>query len=47
MTISGSVGIKAWLGRGLGAQVEYRGRGVGIDFEGAVNEYTIGLVRRV
>ena len=44
VTISGSVGGKWWLREGLGAQVEWRARGVGADFEGSANEYSLGFI---
>ena len=47
LTISGSLGIKAWFGQQFGGQVEFRARGVGADFGGTSSEYTLGLIWRI
>lgn len=47
LTISGSLGLRAWIGERLGAHVEYRGRGIGVDFGGSSSEYTAGLIWRI
>jgi hypothetical protein len=41
-TISGSLGLRAWFGERFGVVVEFRGRGIGADFEETTAEYTIG-----
>lgn len=47
LTISGSLGIKAWLKDALGVQAEIRSRGVELDFTGSTTEYTLGLIWRI
>lgn len=47
LTISGSLGIKAWLNERLGAQGEFRARGVSSEFSGTSTEYTLGLIWRI
>ena len=46
VTFSGSVGIKTWLRDRLGAQVEYRARGIG-DTGGSSNEFSAGALLRL
>ena len=43
MTISGSLGARAWLTSTVGIQAEFRGRGIGFDFDGSSAEYSVGL----
>jgi hypothetical protein len=47
LTISGSLGLRAWLGERAGVHVEYRGRGIGVDFDGSSSEYTAGMIWRI
>lgn len=47
LTISGSLGVRAWIGEQMGIVGEYRGRGIGLDFERTASEYTIALSRRI
>jgi hypothetical protein len=47
MTISGSLGVRTWFGGRAGLQVEFRGRGIGLDFEDSSAEYTAGLAWRI
>lgn len=47
LTISGSLGIKAWLKQALGIQGEIRSRGVSLDFTGSTTEYTLGLIWQI
>lgn len=47
MTISGSLGLRAWLWERTGLVGEYRARGIGTDFEDTSAEYTIGLSYRL
>lgn len=44
MTISGSLGIKSWFSDTVGAQAEFRARGIDPEFSGSSSEYTIGLI---
>ena len=46
-TVSGSLGIRAWVLNRGGVQVEFRGRGIGLDFEQTASEYTAGLIWRL
>ncbi len=46
-TVSGSLGIRAWVLRRGGFQMEYRGRGIGVDFNGTSSEYTAGMIWRI
>ncbi len=46
-TVSASIGVRAWLLRRGGFQVEYRGRGIGYDFDGTSSEYTAGMIWRL
>lgn len=41
-TISGSIGLRTWFGESVGLVVEFRARGMGVDFEGTSAEYTAG-----
>jgi hypothetical protein len=41
-SISGALGVRAWFGERFGLAVEFRGRGIGADFEHTSAEYTIG-----
>ena len=47
ITISGAIGVKAWLSGGVGIQGEYRGRGIDPEFTGSASEYTLGLIWRM
>jgi hypothetical protein len=47
MTVSGSLGIRTWLNEQLGIQTEFRGRGIGFDFDGSSSEYSLGLAWRI
>jgi hypothetical protein len=47
LTISGSLGLRTWIGDRLGIVAEYRGRGIGVDFSGTSSEYTLALSRRI
>ena len=44
LTISGSLGIKTWFSDTVGAQAEFRGRGIDPDFTGSSSEYTVGMI---
>ncbi len=46
MAISGAVGSRFWLNERIGIQTEYRGRGIGFDFNGTSSEYSLGLAWR-
>lgn len=46
MAISGAVGSRFWLNERIGIQAEYRGRGIGFDFNGTSSEYSLGLAWR-
>jgi hypothetical protein len=46
MAISGAVGSRFWLNERIGIQAEYRGRGIGFDFDGTSAEYSLGLAWR-
>ena len=46
VTFAGSMGIKTWLGTKLGAQLEYRARGIG-NSGGSSNEFSVGALFRV
>jgi hypothetical protein len=46
MTISGSLGMRAWFTNQVGAQAEFRGRGIGVDFQESSAEYSVGLAMR-
>lgn len=47
-TFSGSVGIRTFFNDGrIGAQTEYRARGIGGDTGGSSNEYTVGVLFRL
>jgi len=43
LSVSGSLGMRIGFGERLGAQAEFRGRGLGFDFAGSSAEYTVGL----
>lgn len=45
LTISGALGVKVWLSDRWGMMAEFRGRGLGIDFENTSAEYTVGVSR--
>jgi hypothetical protein len=47
LTISGSLGFRTWIGQRAGIHVEFRGRGIGLDFESSASEYTAGLIWRL
>jgi len=47
MTISGSLGLRAWLTNRMGIQAEFRGRGIGFDFAGSSAEYSVGLAWQI
>jgi hypothetical protein len=47
MTISGSLGARAWLNNSVGIQAEFRGRGIGFDFQGSSAEYSAGLAWQI
>ncbi|MDR0788525.1 MAG: hypothetical protein LBG44_11790 [Gemmatimonadota bacterium] len=47
VAISGAGGVRFWLNQRIGAQAEYRDRGIGFDFAGSTSEYTLGLVWRM
>jgi hypothetical protein len=42
MTISASLGLRAWFGDRFGIVAEFRGRGIGTDFDRTSAEYTFG-----
>ena len=47
LTVSASLGLRAWVLNRGGFQVEFRGRGIGLDFEQTASEYTAGLIWRL
>lgn len=47
MTLSGAVGVRYWLNPQLGLQGEFRGRGIGFDFDRSSSEYSLGLAYRL
>ncbi|MQA89636.1 MAG: hypothetical protein GEU90_05310 [Gemmatimonas sp.] len=42
LTISGAVGLRVWIGDRFGLGFEFRGRGIGADFERNTGEYIVG-----
>ncbi|MEX2571204.1 MAG: hypothetical protein WD737_07840 [Gemmatimonadota bacterium] len=42
LSLSGSLGVRGWIGERLAIVGEFRGRGLGVDFERTSAEYTIG-----
>ena len=43
LTVSGALGVRTRIGDRFGLIAEFRGRGIGMDFEGTSSEYTVGL----
>jgi hypothetical protein len=45
-SVSGSLGVRAWVLNRGGIQMEFRGRGIGADFAETSSEYTAGMIWR-
>lgn len=46
-SVNGALGIRAYLRGRTGVQAEFRGRGVGVDFDRSAAEFTLGLIWRM